>query len=195
MNNLEKEVLFDYWYGRLDYNEETAEAIESLRKKGLLEAQEVWAPIAQAPNYSVSSTGRVRNDITGKILKPYSCKGYQRIKLAVNGSSKDFKIHRLVAQAFIDNPDQLPQINHRDEDKSNNCIWNLEWCTNKYNCNYGSKVKAVEQLDPEGKVIGSFRSMSEASLATGVCISGISQAVSGQRSCAGGFVWRKREEN
>lgn len=65
-------------------------------------------------------------------------KGYLQVGLSKNGIRKQFTVHRLVAQTFIPNPNNLPQVNHKDENKTNNCIENLEWCTAEYNCNYGN---------------------------------------------------------
>ena len=93
--------------------------------------------------YQVSNTGQVRTfnyKLTGqtKILKPAKDKdGYLLIGL----KGKSCRVHRLVAQAFIPNPDNLPCINHKDENPANNAVWNLEWCTYKYNNNYGTHNK------------------------------------------------------
>ena len=87
--------------------------------------------------YQVSNLGRVRR--SGKILKGgYNNKGYHTINLCKKGISKSFFVHRLVAIAFIPNPNNLPIVNHKDENPKNNCIENLEWCTYKYNANYGT---------------------------------------------------------
>lgn len=98
--------------------------------------------------YEVSSYGRVRSlerydrfnrKIVSKLLKPsYNTSGYYVVRLCNNGFMKSKLIHRLVAEAFIPNPDNLPMINHRDEDKTNNVADNLEWCDLKYNNNYGT---------------------------------------------------------
>ena len=95
--------------------------------------------------YQVSNLGRVkslkntRGNYREKILKPgKDAKGYKQVSLYKNGKGKMYKIHRLVAIAFIPNPNNYPMINHKDEDKTNNCVDNLEWCTNKYNMNYGT---------------------------------------------------------
>lgn len=78
---------------------------------------------------------------TGKTLKPlFDGRGaYLQVPLSINGSSRRYLVHRLVAITFIDNPNGLPEVNHMDEDKTNNAVWNLEWCDHKYNNNYGSK--------------------------------------------------------
>lgn len=85
--------------------------------------------------YDVSENGIVVNTKTNKVLKPYvSKRGYYRVKLyTVEHSAKMFQVHRLVAQAFIPNPNNLPEVNHIDGNKLNNCVDNLEWCTAKDN--------------------------------------------------------------
>ena len=105
--------------------------------------------------YEVSNTGQVRSLDRyvkysngriclhkGKVLSPAKDKyGYLAVVLSCNGKQKTIKIHRLVAQAFIENPDNLPEVNHLDEDKTNNNVDNLEWCTTKYNSNYGHRTE------------------------------------------------------
>lgn len=85
--------------------------------------------------------------ITKEIIRKQSKddKGYLIVKLSKNNISHTIKVHKLVANAFIPNPFKLPQINHRDEDKTNNNVDNLEWCTNKYNCNYGTHNKRMSK--------------------------------------------------
>ena len=103
---------------------------------------EMWKDIEDYEGlYQVSNLGNVKNIKTNKILKPEETpKGYLRIRLSKNHICKNYKIHRLVGKAFIPNPDNLPQINHKDENKHNNTINNLEWCDNWYNNHYGSKA-------------------------------------------------------
>lgn len=87
--------------------------------------------------YSVSNYGEVRNNRTGKLMKPRKNeKGYLHIGLTKNGKQKNMRVHRLVAQAFIPNPENKSQVNHIDFDKENNCVNNLEWVTNKENTQY-----------------------------------------------------------
>lgn len=95
---------------------------------------EQWKIIKDYPNYSVSNYGRVRNDLTCKILKQnLNSSGYYRVSL----KRKHLFVHRLVAIAFIDNPNNYPVVNHLDEDKTNNSVSNLEWCTQSHNVLYG----------------------------------------------------------
>ena len=76
--------------------------------------------------------------------KELKLNGYKYVNLSKNNKTKTYRVHRLVAKAFIDNPEKLPQINHIDENKSNNQVNNLEWCTAKYNVNYGDRnFKAI----------------------------------------------------
>lgn len=91
--------------------------------------------------YQVSNMGNVKslNKRKGRILKPQKdSDGYLQVNLYKQGKLKHHKIHRLVAQAFIDNPNNYEEVNHRDEDKTNNNVTNLEWCTRLYNHNYGT---------------------------------------------------------
>lgn len=110
---------------------------------------EIWKSVVGWEGlYEVSNLGNVR---TLHYKKPYlmhpvtDAKGYKRVSFVMPNSKryKRYGVHRLVAEAFIPNPNNLPQINHKDENRVNNCVENLEWCTNKYNCNYGNHCKNV----------------------------------------------------
>lgn len=115
---------------------------------------EVWKSIHGFSNYEVSSSGRVRSidhfdslgrKQIGKVLKPKldSRKHYLHVCLYKDGKSIPVNIHRLVATEFIENPNGYKEVNHKDEDKTNNAVSNLEWCTHKYNNNYGSKREST----------------------------------------------------
>jgi len=113
--------------------------------------EEIWKDVVGYEGlYQVSNLGRVRSLgfdkwHKGKIIK--GCfdgkKKYLFVSLYKGGKSKGFNIHRLVATAFIPNPKNLPQVNHKDEDKTNNCVDNLEWCDASYNMNYGTAMKRM----------------------------------------------------
>ena len=195
--------------------------------------EEIWRDVKGYEGlYQVSNLGRVKslerfiktrknkNGMNGYIHKQESIriptkdyKGYLRLNLCKEGKQKPFKVHRLVAQAFIPNPNNLPQVNHKDENKENNCITNLEWCTNEYNHNYGTRNKrsaekrigrkipfeqiknkiAVLQINKDtNEVIRKYDSIKEAQICCGVKThySHIGECCKGERKTAYGFKWR-----
>ena len=96
--------------------------------------------------YVVSNNGRVMNVRSGRVLRGIvNNLGYIMVGLSKSGKVKMISVHRLVAEAFIKNPDNLREVNHKDEDKSNNNVDNLEWCDRKYNVNYGSRMDKVRK--------------------------------------------------
>lgn len=107
-----------------------------------LQQTEIWVPvIGYDHRYAVSNYGRVAGE--KGLLKPYdNGYGYLIVEFRRDGKRKHLRVHRLVAEAFIPNPDNLPMVNHKDEDKTNNFLENLEWCTASYNRTYG---KAIEK--------------------------------------------------
>ena len=114
---------------------------------------EIWQTIEGYDNYQISNYGNVKNITTGKLLKTRvnNSTGYVMVDIRNCGQRKTFSIHRLVAMAFIPNEDGFPQVNHKDENKQNNHVDNLEWCSSKYNVNYGShneRVKEAKKLNP-----------------------------------------------
>ena len=108
--------------------------------------------------YQVTATGRIRTlnfKGTGIAQELFPIKnkwGYLTIQLYKDGRYHHYGIHRLVAMAFIPNPYNLPQVNHKDEDKTNNNVDNLEWCTAKYNSNYGTKNQRVNETKRKNKI-------------------------------------------
>lgn len=177
--------------------------------------------IQDYPNYLVYEDGRIWSEKTQKFLKP-SCnkKGYSSVELFNEKGSKRLLIHRLVALAFIPNPDNLPQINHKDENPRNNHIDNLEWCTAKYNMNYGEgaktrhlnidyskpifkenaikngkrRSKPVLMFTKKGDFIARFESAVEASKQTGIDKTDISRSARTNKYNAGGYAWRFENE-
>ena len=116
---------------------------------------EIWKDISKIEgmeeyiDYQISSYGRVKSLKRSReiILKPRNIHGYLAINLYANGKRKTFKIHRLVAFAFIfnDNPQEKTDINHKDENKTNNKVSNLEWCTKAYNNSYGTRTERTSK--------------------------------------------------
>jgi len=131
-----------------------------------LEGEE-WAPIeGYGGDYWVSTFGRVKSFKRykeGKILKQTKSKGYYQINFSKNNISKRKNVHRLVAEVFLPNLNNFPQVNHKDENKTNNHIDNLEWCTAKYNNNYGNKLKNTSikiKCKETGEIFYSIREVS-----------------------------------
>lgn len=114
-----------------------------------LKNMEIWRDIKDYEGlYQVSNLGRVKSLKYGKekILKGYKYRGgYLRVDLYKERKVKHFPIHRLVASAFINNPNNLPQVNHKDEDKTNNCAENLEYCDSSYNTNFGTRNERIAE--------------------------------------------------
>lgn len=158
--------------------------------------------IADYPNYAACENGDIINIRTGKRLKPIERKGYLDVGLYKNGVERIEKVHRLIAKAFIPNPENLPCINHKDENKCNNSANNLEWCTQKYNNYYGenrpvqnlvkgaiANRKAVKQIDKNGLVINIYVSAREAARKTGLNQSNITKCCNGKCKSVGGYIW------
>ena len=163
--------------------------------------KEIWRDIeGYKGKYQVSNMGRVkslnyRNTGKEKIMKPHdNGKGYLRVELCKEGKGKQCRINRLVAQAFLENPDNLPEVNHKDEDKANNCVENLEWCTSQYNMEY-SFAKAIIGIDKVSGLIVEFPSLMEAERQTGISNKYICDCLKGRRNSAGGFYWIYADES
>lgn len=179
-----------------------------MKKEGLV--KEIWRDIPGYEGiYIINDRGVIRTlfrefkdvwnrnyIVEEKILKPSTdTNGYKQVVLSKNGKRKSFKVHRLVAQTFIPNPNNYPQINHKDENKLNNNVDNLEWCTQLYNCQYGTrsirctkhrkhKVKQIK----ENNVIATYNSMQEAEKETGVKYQNIYLSIKKNQK-AGGYRW------
>lgn len=181
--------------------------------------KEVWKDVVGYEGfYEVSNLGNVRN------VAVYSYKykrvirrkaprmriletthdGYKRVLLCLYGKHKKWLVHRLVAQAFIPNVDDLPCINHKDEDTANNCVDNLEWCDWKYNSNYGTlpkriserlavnhpTAKAVFQYELDGTFVTAYPSLKDAARKVGkVGADMIGRACAGKAKTAAGYKW------
>lgn len=146
--------------------------------------------------YIVYPNGNIWSCKSQKFLKTYRNKwGYVYVDLSVCGIKKRVFVHRAVAEAFIPNPNCYPQVNHKDEDKTNNCMDNLEWCTAKYNNSYGSLN--AQKADKFGKPVTcvetgvTFKTMVEAETATGA--RNISQVCKGKYKTSGGYHWKLAE--
>lgn len=120
--------------------------------------KEIWKDIEDYKGlYQVSNLGRVRSleriDALGRRRKgkvladKHNNRGYHTIALCRDGNIEYKLIHRLVATAFLNNPNNLPQVNHKDENKANNAVSNLEWCTSEYNLNYGTRNERLSKAE------------------------------------------------
>ena len=145
--------------------------------------------------YAVTPEGEVWSYKRKKFLKPRADRyGYLYIDLYKDNVMKTYKIHRLVAEAYLPNPENLPQINHRDENKTNNCLQNLEWCDCKYNNNYGTRNEKISnskkipilQYDLDGNFIREWSSAIDVGreVRGGIC-----QCLKGKTKTAYGYKW------
>ena len=165
-------------------------------------------------NYIIHKEGYITNKKTNKILSASLNRkgGYYYVKIKYLDKWIGISIHRLVALAYIPNPNNLPCVNHKDENKDNNHVDNLEWCTCEYNNRYGTaperkrskarelgQMRAVVQLSLSGEKINGYESISDASRKTGVILQNIFQAANGgynmhgewrRVNTAGGYKWR-----
>lgn len=158
---------------------------------------ELWKELEEFPQYQISSYGRVKSFKRykeGKILKTKYTNGYSRIGLINKEGKQQFvNIHRLVATAFIPNPNNLPVVNHKDENKLNNHAENLEWCTIKQNINYGNGIEKRRYTNAKSvKCVETgiiYKSFAEAARETGTPASSISSVFQGKMKKAGGHHW------
>lgn len=173
--------------------------------------------------YQVSDCGRVKSlerdvycqngivhHLKEKILAPALDRdGYSLVQLCKNGKGKLMLVHRLVAMAFLPNPENKPQVNHKNEIKTDNFVENLEWCTAQYNINFGTRNKRMAQNrrypkfgnHPQAKPVfcvelnKTFDCITSAQKELGIDQSSITKACKGKLKTTGGFHWRYADEN
>ena len=127
--------------------------------------------------------------------------GYNRISLMKNSKQSNKYVHRIVAETFIENPDNLPFVNHKDANRKNNCVENLEWCTAQQNMSHDSKLrktgKKIQSFTSDGKFVKEFESIKEAGRELKIHSTSITKAVGGKnnRLTAGGFIWKYVDES
>lgn len=171
---------------------------------------EIWKEIEGYEGlYEVSNLGRVKSlgnnkSRKEKVLKPgNNGRGYIQVYLHKNGQKEKLFVHRLVAQAFIPNTQNLPEVNHKDEDKTNNCVDNLEWVSSRENTNYGTRnlrvaekltngicSKPVLQFALDGTFVCEWPSLSEIWRQLKFNLGNICQCCLGNRKSAHGFIWK-----
>ena len=178
---------------------------------------EVWKPVKGFEGqYEVSDLARVRSidkyrrvlDVKGQehfrfvkgIIRKQQLmpNGYYAVSLKNNGKEKRMYVHRIVADAFIPNNNNLPEINHKDENKANNLPCNLEWCDRVYNNEYGTarqrmrmtKSRQIEQLTLDGRHVAYYDSGNQAARTTNYNRSSIHRAINGTQKSAYGYQWR-----
>lgn len=173
-----------------------------------MEETEVWKQIPEYENYEASSYGNIRNKFTGRILKPANKGGYIGVGLS-NTTTKSFSVHQLVARTFIPNPENKSQVNHKDKNKANNHISNLEWVTNQENSIHRSNgVKQttnqnlqINRIDAHsGEILATYNSIKDACdwaienkyyTTLMSANSAIGNAVNGKYKTAAEFIWKK----
>lgn len=174
--------------------------------------KEIWKDI---PNYEgmyqISNLGNVKSIYKNgntKILTGGIKKGYRQVILVKNKKRKYASVHRLVAETFIPNPNNLPQVNHKDGNKSNNNVDNLEWCTQSENqihayknglqkplyAKINPKAKKVKQYDLKNNLINCYNGIKEASRINNINPRDITKCCKYKRKQVGGYIWRYANE-
>jgi hypothetical protein len=150
--------------------------------------------------YSIPRKGTINN--IRKISQRKNKYGYMQVVLMKNNKMKTFLVHRLVAQAFIPNPDNLSQVNRKDENKQNNCVDNLEFCDATYNNTYGTRLeraskacqKSVVQLDKNNNFIKEFSSITQVGNDLNISLGNVSNCCRGKVNFVGGYRWMYLED-
>lgn len=156
----------------------------------------------QETDYSISIEGEVRKDTINYILSQSMQQDYKFVTLLINGKQKRMRVHRLVAETFIDNPDNKPYVNHIDGNRGNNNVTNLEWVTPSENTIHAVKIglmqngrkKAVIQYNLDGQQMMIFESATEAARQTGGSQSKITMCCRRQRETANDYQWRYADD-
>ena len=163
--------------------------------------EEIWKTMKEHADYEISNLGRVKTKKTGRIRKTtISNKGYEQIIVYINKKAKTYYVHRLVANNFIDNPSNLREINHINENKLDNKASNLEWCDGKYNLHYGNRVqkilktkeptfKKIKQKDLQGNTIKIWKNIIEIQKETNFNKQSIYKCCKGKHKSANGYIW------
>lgn len=161
--------------------------------------EEIWKDIKEYEGiYKISNLGRVKNK-NDVILTNKTTGKYHHILLCKNGFRKNFTIHKLVAEAFIPNPNNYSCINHKNENAKDNRVENLEWCTYNYNNNYGTRIKKVIekqskkilQYDLQDNFIKEWNSVNDAIREYNNYH--ISSVLNNKRKTASGYIWKWKE--
>jgi hypothetical protein len=191
---------FGHGENRCQSREKLINKYEFKALAGLIKMEETWKNVNYknfGNLYQVSTKGEVRRTKTGKILKIYPRAGYSSLSMC-NIKQETVNIHRIVALTFLENPDNLQTVNHKNGDKTDNNVSNLEWCSYKSNTEHALKTnlvkthkKKVEKYSYDGStLIETFDSIKDAESKTGVGNRLISQVCRGQKPTAHGFRWK-----
>ena len=158
-----------------------------------------WKTIIEYDKYEVNSLGEIRHKNRKHILSPRkNSSGYGYVAFNINGQRKNFAIHRIVANAFIPNPNGYTEINHKDYNRLNNCVENLEWVSSSQNKqhaylkveNHIGRGKGVNQYDKNGNFIRAFDSVSDAAKEMKCTVGAISNCCLGRTKTSMGYQWR-----